>query len=451
MPHDTLAHPTLRCSLRGKASAATVQFRNLKYASIPGRWEDSVPNDALGTGVENVIDATIFGPSCSHKRGAQAWDLTLVGNVHMPLQAGHRAKEEDMDEFDCLNINVTVPRLDASQDRDATSKGLPVFVWVHGGGLSMGSNSWPQYDLTRFVERSVEIGKPVIGVAMNYRVGILGFLASKELGIDGNFGYKDQVLAFKWIKKHIAGFGGDPSNITAAGESAGGISLSTLLYADVGDEGLFERVVIMSGEATLRKSRNKAWHEEMYFDQLKMLGLDKMGVRDRTKKLREVSTDELAKLPMAQHYCACIDGKFLKKDITARLLSDGTQKEGHPDWCKEFVVGDTAHDVSIFLFANTRTDRNRRERFSKHAFLTTLIAFLSSNLSVPNISPPQRHPPSSPHTSSPLPPLHNNRSTSYNSHLNFVSTSLPSLSPRAGIPAPHAATTAATTSMLRTP
>ena len=353
MSDQTLAHPTLRCSIRGKASTTTTQFRNLKYATIPGRWIDSIPNNTLGTGVEDVFDATTFGPSCQQKRGGQAWDLTLLGNVQMPLQMGHRSNEEEMDEFECLNINVTVPKTTLDQQRNAGNtggKGLPVFVWVHGGGMSIGSNSWPQYDLTRFVERSVEIGRPVIGVAMNYRVGILGYLASEELGSEGNFGYKDQVLAFKWVKKHIAGFGGDPKNITAAGESAGGISLSTLLCADVGDEGLFERVVIMSGEATLRKTMNKTWHEKMYHDQLKLLELDNISVKERTRRLREMSAEELAdKLPMFQHFCACVDGKFLNKNITTRVLSDGKQKEGKPDWCKEFVIGDTAHDVSVLL------------------------------------------------------------------------------------------------------
>jgi carboxylesterase type B len=342
MSIDTLAHPTLRCKLRGKVSNTVIQYRNLKFANISGRWKDAVPDNVLHTDSENVFDATKFGPSCPHKRGAQAWDLTLLGDVKLPLQEGHRSEEEEMDEFECLHVNVTVPN-----QIDGNRKALPVFVWVHGGGLSIGSNSWPQYDLQRFVECSVEIGKPVIGVALNYRVGILGFLASQELGIDGNFGYKDQVLAFRWVKKHIAGFGGDPENVTAAGESAGGISLSTLLCADVGGVGLFERVVVMSGEATLRKSRDRRWQEMMYLDQLKFHGMDEMDVEERARKLREMDAEELAnKLPLAQHFCATVDGKFLKKDASVRLLSDGAQEEGKPKWCKEFVIGDTAHDVS---------------------------------------------------------------------------------------------------------
>ncbi|PVI02476.1 para-nitrobenzyl esterase [Periconia macrospinosa] len=350
MTKHTLKHSTLNRALRGSPSASTVQFRNLKFASISGRWQDSVPNENLPGDPQAIFDATKFGPSCPQKHGAQAWDVTLTGNVKMPLQEGHQASEELMDEFDCLSVNVTVPSPCVGEGKQTGNnrKGLPVFVWVHGGGLSMGSNSWPQYDLTKFVERSVEVGEPVIGVSLNYRVGILGFLASEELGINGNFGYKDQILAFRWVKKHIAGFGGDPNNITAAGESAGGISLSTLLCADVGSQGLFERVVVMSGDATLRAPRSKEWHEYMYHDQLKFLGLDKKKTNERKTALAQMDAGVLVnKLPLAQHFCACIDGEFLKNDVRLRFMGDGNHKQHKPDWCTEFVIGDTAHDGTI--------------------------------------------------------------------------------------------------------
>lgn len=349
MALDTLFHPTLKCTLRGKPTTSTVQFRNLKYASIPGRWRDSVPNNTLPSNSDGIFDATTFGPACPHHPGAQAWDLTLVGNLSMPLGEGHAGNEQWMDELECLNLNVIVPKSALAQGKQPRrgGKGLPVFVWVHGGGLSMGSNAWPQYSLTKLVERSVAIGKPVVGVAINYRVGVLGFLASQELGIGGNFGFKDQVLAFRWVKRHIAGFGGDPGDVTAAGESAGGISLSTLLCADVG-AGLFERVVVMSGEATLREPRSRAWHEMMYHDQLKFLELQETRVEERTKRMRDIGAEELVgKLPLAQHFCACIDGDFLKEEVTLTALGDGERRLHKPEWCREFIVGDTAHDVML--------------------------------------------------------------------------------------------------------
>jgi carboxylesterase type B len=340
---DILKHSTLERTLRGKTSPSTVQYRNLRYASIPARFKDPVPNDALVAEADGVVNATEFGPPCPHLRGAQAWDLTLTGNVTLACEDG-QGEAEKMDEFDCLHVNVTVPKT-ASHTKHNGGHGLPVFVWVHGGGLSIGSNSWPQYDLRRFVDRSIAIGKPVVGVAINYRHNIFGFLSSEEVGAAGNMGYKDQVLAFRWIKNHIAGFGGDPNNITAAGESAGAISLSTLLCADVGKDGLFDRVVIMSGEATLRKSRNKWWHQKMCEDQSAYLKLDSGDIESRKRALLDTNAEELVqKLPLAQHFAATIDGQWLKQDAGPDMLMDGQQTGHKPSWCKEFVIGDTAHD-----------------------------------------------------------------------------------------------------------
>jgi carboxylesterase type B len=346
MSSNTILHPTLGCSLRGKPSTASVQFRNLKYASIPARYQESISNHSLKTGPDGVFDATQFGPSCPHKRGAQAWDLTLVGNVALPHEQG-QCEMEKMDEFECLNVNVTVPKSNA-QAEQGSKKGLPVFVWVHGGGLSVGSNNWPQYDLQKFVDRSVETGKPVIAVTFNYRLGLFGFLANEELGAMGNMGYKDQVLAFRWVKRHIAGFGGDPGDITAAGESAGGISLSTLLCVDVGTEGLFNRIVIMSGEATLRKSRNKWWHTQHYNDQasfFQIAAADTTGLK--TKLLTSPTEDLTQHLPLANHYSAFVDGKFLKNDANITILFNGQHSAHKPSWCTSFVVGDTTHDGTV--------------------------------------------------------------------------------------------------------
>jgi carboxylesterase type B len=293
-PPTLLDHPTLNCPLVGKEFDSVIQYRGLQYATIPARFQDSIPNDTLLlNSIHNgtyIHSATRFGPSCPQKRGAQAWDLTLIGDdLQLETEEG-QGEDEKMDEWGCLTVNVSVPK-----GVERTGKGLPVFVWVHGGGLAMGSNNWPQYNLQKFVARSVELGKPVIAVAVNYRVGVLGFLASEELGAGGNMGFKDLVLGMRWVRRHVAGFGGDPRNVTAAGESAGGIALSTILCAETGPEPLFERVVIMSGETTLRKPRGGIWHEEMYGQQLKYLGLDdeRLGKEERIKRLREDDAEEL--------------------------------------------------------------------------------------------------------------------------------------------------------------
>lgn len=346
-PAGILHHPTLRCSIRGKPSSSTLQFRNLKYATIHARYKDSIPIETPSVASDEIVDATTFGPSCPQKRGAQAWDLTLVGNVELPCEPG-QGHTEAMDEINCLHLNVTVPKLDEDVSVQAKKPLLPVFVWVHGGGLSVGSNNWPQYDLRKLVERSVTVAKPMIAVAVNYRLNVLGFLSSEEIGANGNMGFKDQVLALRWVKKHIEGFGGDPHNITAAGESAGGISLSTLLSANIGEEGLFEKVMIMSGETTLRKPRHPKWHQQLYGDQASYFGIDKKNrIAQRSLLLETDAEHLLEKLPLAQHFTAVIDGQWLKHDVTLRTMLDGESSHHKPTWCKEFVIGDTAHDGTI--------------------------------------------------------------------------------------------------------
>ncbi|KAF2009823.1 para-nitrobenzyl esterase [Aaosphaeria arxii CBS 175.79] len=342
-----LHHPTLSVKLLGKQfrDSTTTQYRNLKYATVPGRWQDSVPLRNLKSHADlktGVYNATAFGPSCPHKRGAQAWDVSLIGDVNLETEPG-QGVDENMDEFECLHVNVTVPKGLNGKDP------IPVFAWVHGGGLSMGSNSWPQYDLRRFVERSVEIGKPIIGVSINYRTNVFGFLASKDITSTGNYGYKDQVLAFLWIREHIAGFCGDPNNVTAAGESAGGISLSTLLCAELDpDKSLFDRVVIMSGEVSLRKPRGWRWHEEMYKDQSKYLNRDKSKTLGHSRLLMELGAEELAqRLPLAQHFCGLVDGVWLNTDGNIGVLGDGSNEVHKRHWCKDFVVGDTADDGTV--------------------------------------------------------------------------------------------------------
>jgi len=119
-------------------------------------------------------------------------------------------------------LNITVP----SEPSSITGEELyPVLVFIHGGGYSIGGNWWPQYDGTRLVHLSKEMKKPITFVNINYRLGLPGFLTSPELraaGYKSNNGIRDQRVALAWIKDNIKGFGGDPNNITVAGESAGG-------------------------------------------------------------------------------------------------------------------------------------------------------------------------------------------------------------------------------------
>ena len=141
---------------------------------------------------------------------------------------------------DCLYLNVwTGARAGAKR---------PVLVYVYGGGFNSGSGDVPVYEGSRLAEKGLVV------VNMNYRVGSLGFLAhpelTKESGASGNYGLLDQIAALHWVHDNIAAFGGDPSRVTVAGQSAGAISVF-LLTASPMAKGLFHRAVIESGPGGL--------------------------------------------------------------------------------------------------------------------------------------------------------------------------------------------------------
>ncbi|KAH7021877.1 Alpha/Beta hydrolase protein, partial [Ilyonectria destructans] len=118
-----------------------------------------------------------------------------------------------------LNLNITVP---ANAKSITGRESFPVLVFIHGGGFAIGGNWWPQYNGARIVKLSQDIGKPIISVNINYRLDVPGFLTSPKLraaGYKSNNGLRDQRVALAWIKDNIRGFGGDPGNITVAGES----------------------------------------------------------------------------------------------------------------------------------------------------------------------------------------------------------------------------------------
>ena len=135
---------------------------------------------------------------------------------------------------DCLYLNVYTPK---------TPGPHPVMVWIHGGAFFLGQSD--SYVPTRFVEQDVVV------VTFNYRLGLLGFMAHPALsaqqgGQSGNYGLMDQQAALRWVQNNIEAFGGDKSNVTIFGESAGGFSVHTHLAAPA-SAGLFHKAVIMSG------------------------------------------------------------------------------------------------------------------------------------------------------------------------------------------------------------
>lgn len=147
---------------------------------------------------------------------------------------------------DCLYLNVWTGSTSAN-------KKLPVLVWIYGGGFVSGGSNVPIYDGEAMAR------KGIVFVSINYRVGIFGFFAHPELTKEspyhasGNYGILDQVAALRWVQQNIAAFGGDPGNVTIAGQSAGSMSVNVLVASPLA-KGLFNKAIAESGASFLRNN-----------------------------------------------------------------------------------------------------------------------------------------------------------------------------------------------------
>jgi len=224
---NALAGPvvdTVNGKLEGKHVAGKVQaFLGIPYAASTAgenRWQPPQPV----TPWQGVRQATEFGPICAQPE---------------PVEFGPWTDEflaqGDMSE-DCLSLNVWTPQVKA--------KDLPVMVWIHGGGMTTGSSDVPIYNGAHLASQDVVV------VSINYRLGVLGFLAHPELesqnGLSGEYGILDQIAALKWVHNNIAQFGGDPGNVTIAGQSAGAASVKLLMSTEA-TRGLYHKAMIQSG------------------------------------------------------------------------------------------------------------------------------------------------------------------------------------------------------------
>ena len=208
----------------------TIAYKGIRYATA-GRWE--YPKQV--TGWEGVYDATHYG-NCSYQPRA-FYDEELNEKKYFYYNEFRKGETYTYSE-DCLFLNVFTPADAQHGDK------LPVLIYIHGGGFTGGCGHEKHFD------EPVWPTKGVIGVTINYRLGIMGFAClpqlEEEAGHTGNYGLYDQMTAIQWVKDNIASFGGDPECITIMGQSAGGASVQLQCQSPLTD-GLFQRAVMSSG------------------------------------------------------------------------------------------------------------------------------------------------------------------------------------------------------------
>jgi para-nitrobenzyl esterase len=316
-------------------------FAGIPYAEPPVgelRWQPPQPVEPWTT----PRVCTEVGPACPQPAMFGVFSIS-----------GGRTDE------DCLYLNVWSPA-------ETQGERLPVMVWIHGGSFETGSGSFAVYSGRHLAAEGVVV------VTINYRLGVLGFLSHPALsarsagGASGNYGLLDQIAALEWVQANIAGFGGDPGNVTVFGESAGGMSILDLMVSPPA-EGLFKRAIVQSGilldqgfgvqmveDREQAEARGEAFAER--------LGVDPSG--DVAAQMRAKSTDEL--LAAAADLAADTDS--LGQIVLWKPVVDGYVLPGMPTelWATgehrnvDLLIGSNADEAEIFL-AGTTVSRARYE------------------------------------------------------------------------------------------
>ena len=216
----------------GVEEAQTMSFRGIPFAKPPvgdRRWRAPEP-----ISIQGEYDATAFSSACIQNDGNANWYQSVADNFDGPEKVITTPPISE----DCLYLNIWTPK---PIKRDAS---LPVMVWIHGGSNVNGWSFEPNYLGSEFAKRGVVL------VSINYRLGIFGYFSHPEMKdsqvAQNNFALLDQIAALSWVQNNIEAFGGNASNVTIFGESAGAANVGTLL-AMPESEGLFAKLISQSG------------------------------------------------------------------------------------------------------------------------------------------------------------------------------------------------------------
>ena len=299
-----LGSVTLQCGcgkLTGNERDTCYEFLGVPYARA-GRFAYARPVERWN----GCLDATKPGFACPQNRG---WHEHLENPTKLFYYREYREGSIFSYDEDCLNLNIFTPK---------NAENCPVLLFFHGGGFESGVNSEDPFDGAGMASRGV------ITVFANYRLGPLGYLTHEEIqkqfGRDGNFGLDDQLTAIRWVKTHIADFGGNGENLTLLGQSAGAISIQYLCL-NPAHKGLFQRAAMMSGGGMFPRfalprpaeSTRGYWLEYMEaagcstLDELRLAPLDR--IFDAMERMGEKRRDGI------YHTMPVVDGYLLPAPV----------------------------------------------------------------------------------------------------------------------------------------
>ncbi|HEY0527674.1 MAG TPA: carboxylesterase family protein [Gemmatimonadaceae bacterium] len=355
-------------TLEGIDTAGVSIFRGIPYATPPVgslRWRPPQPAKSWS----GVRPANALGHNC------------IQHQPYSDINADVAGVSED-----CLYLNVYTTAVGTRSNR------RPVLVWIHGGGFWAGFGGEERHNGVPLARKGAVV------VTLNYRLGPLGFLAHPALAAEspnhaaGNYGLLDQIQALKWVKRNISRFGGDPSRVTIFGESAGGMSVGSLIASPLA-KGLFQRAILESGTGV---GIGIASREQAQANALRLadsLGVSGSGA-DAAARLRALSPEGVlsASLRLAPNggpqFWPTVDGWVLPQPVDSALLTGranivpviaGSNRDEGDEWMgaptRTFARLASARGVPtyVYIFSRVGEDSANRARGAYHSAEITFV------------------------------------------------------------------------------
>ncbi len=388
--------PTLRLSLLGATA----------FAALIGARHIAAPRVTIDTGtLEGAVDSAtgvmVFRgiPYAAPPVGSLRWrppqPAKHWAGVRPATQLGHNCVQHqpysDIDPFtagvseDCLYLNVYTNSL------DRRSAKRPVLVWIHGGGFWAGFGGEERHNGAPLAKKGAVV------VTLNYRLGPFGFLAHPALAAEsphhaaGNYGLLDQIEALKWVKRNIARFGGDPSRVTIFGESAGGMSVGSLIASPLA-AGLFQRAILESGTGVGVGIVPRDTAEQVALRYAESVGVPGSGAA-AARQLRAINADtllaaSLSKPPGGPRFWPVVDGWVLPHPVDSALLrgnanivpviagsnrDEGDEWMGAPTRTFARLISARGAPTYLYMFSRVGEDSANRARGAYHSAEITFV------------------------------------------------------------------------------
>ena len=377
------------------------------FPGLLGAQSAAPPRASINSGtIEGVVDSAtgvmVFRgvPYASPPVGALRWQPPQPpkhwAGVRQASRLGHNCIQHqpygDIDPFaagvseDCLYLNVMTNSLDTRASK------RPVMVWIHGGGFWAGFGGEERHNGARLAQKGAVV------VTLNYRLGPFGFLAHPALAAEsphraaGNYGLLDQIAALQWVQRNIARFGGDPTRVTIFGESAGGMSVGSLIASPLA-KGLFQRAILESGTGLVGVAQRDTGRA-IALRFAESVGVPGQGA-DAAKRLRALHADTLlaasstGAAARGPSFFPVVDGWVLPVAVDSALLLGkanlvpviaGTTRDEGDEWMgaptrsfARLISARGGVPTYVYLFSRVGDDSANRARGAYHSAEITFV------------------------------------------------------------------------------